>query len=134
MIPTHPNDRPTPAPLPLSSREQQVCEYLSQGVTFEAIARHISCSPAAARAYHRRALDSQFHSPAIDAPVLLERPNPLDLCVPSLFVEGDCVATRRSPISQTTITEFSSRPPRRRKRTSRRSRRTGVGDRVALAS
>ncbi len=142
-------DRLTPAPLSLSPREQQVCEYLSQGVSFEAIARHLSCSPAAARAYHRRALskhqrtialasleqgdsyapsdrtasatlepaiaeqlhrrlasapaalcerklrpqNAPFHSPAVEAGALLERPSSLDLYLPSLFVTGESVTT-----------------------------------------
>jgi DNA-binding CsgD family transcriptional regulator len=205
------NDRPTSAPLPLSQREQQVCESLSQGMSFEAIARHLNCSPTAARAYHRRALDkrqrtialasleqgdssapndrkakaqpepalaepsqmhcgschsgdersphqrassvsdrpacasasicnrSPFHPPAVEASALLERPNPLDLYVPSLFVEGDCVTTRRklrtksTHFSQTTITD-PPRHPRRRERSSRRSRKATVGFRGAVAS
>jgi DNA-binding CsgD family transcriptional regulator len=59
------NDRTASAPLPLSPREQQVCDYLSQGSTFEAIARDLSCSPAAARAYHRRALDKHQRTIAL---------------------------------------------------------------------
>jgi DNA-binding CsgD family transcriptional regulator len=49
-------DRPSSAPLPLSQREQQVCEYLSDGLTFEVIARHLGFSPAAAKEYYSRAL------------------------------------------------------------------------------
>ncbi len=186
MLPLPSLDRLTPAPLPLSQREQQVCDYLSQRMTFEAIARHLSCSPAAARAYHRRALSkrqrtialapleqgesyarrlrnatakpepalakqpcdrpasppasickrSPFHSPAVGALALRERPSSLDLCVPSLFVMGESVttgqkfSTQRSPIPQTTTTEAPCHP-RRRKSTSRRFRWAGVGDRVA---
>jgi DNA-binding CsgD family transcriptional regulator len=104
------NDRPTPAPLPLSEREQQVCEYLAQGTTFEAIARHLSCSPAAARAYHRRALSKRQRTIASAAPkpalaepphgrvasALRSRPSPLELLLPSLFVTGELVPSDRS--------------------------------------
>jgi hypothetical protein len=40
-------------------REQQVCECFSQRMTFETIANHLGMSPAAAREYHRRALDKR---------------------------------------------------------------------------
>lgn len=155
------NDRPTPAPLPLSQREQQVCEYLSQRMSFEAIANHLNLSPAAAREYHRRALDKRQRMsapapleqgdcstaaepelavakvpcdrPSVEAPVLVERPNAIDLCVSSLFVMGKPFTTWRSLNPQTTISELP-RHPFRRKTFSRLTRRTGVGFRVALAS
>jgi DNA-binding CsgD family transcriptional regulator len=158
-----PNDRTTSASLPLSQREQQVCENLSQGRTFEAIARDLGFSQASAKEYYRRALDKHQRTIALtpleqsdrptpaqpkptsaeppgDRPssVRLERPNPLDLCVPDLFVTGEPVALGqkssklRSHSPQTTITD--PRHPRRRNRPSRCNRRAGVGDRMAAAS
>ncbi len=59
------NDHHASDPLPLSQREQQVCEYLSQGLSFEAIANHLNCSPAAARAYYRRALSKRQRTIAL---------------------------------------------------------------------
>ncbi len=151
------HDRPTPAPPPLSEREQQVCEFFSQGSTFEAIARDLSCSPAAARAYHRRALSKRQRTIAlasleqsdgstpsdrlalakpeqalVEQPrdrrvsVRRERPSPLELLVPSLFVTGESVttgqklSTQRSHSPQMTTTDLPR--PRLRKRSSRRTR------------
>jgi DNA-binding CsgD family transcriptional regulator len=146
-----PNDRRASAPLPLSEREQQVCEYLSQGMSFETIARHLNCSPAAARAYHRRALSKRQrmialaadehgdHSPTAQpksaeqpgdrrVSVRRECPNPLDL-VTDFSLPGQSVTTGRSPNPQTTITD---RPPHpRRKRSSRRNGWAGEGDHMA---
>ena len=120
------SDRP-PSALPLSQREQQVCDSRSQGLSFGAIADRLGCSQAGAKEYYRCALGklerspesastsaplepkdrsttakpelaiaepshqcpasalaslcerTVFHPPAVEAPALLERPNPLDL-------------------------------------------------------
>jgi DNA-binding CsgD family transcriptional regulator len=59
------NDRPASAPLPLSQREQQVCECFSQRMTFETIANHLALSPAAAKEYYRRALSKRQRTIAL---------------------------------------------------------------------
>jgi hypothetical protein len=75
--------------------------------------------------------------PAVTVLALRERPSPIDLCVSSLFVTGESVmtgqklSTQRSPNPQTTITDLPLYP---RKRSSHRTRRAGVGDRMASAS
>ena len=77
--------------------------------------------------------------PAVTVLALRERPSPIDLCVSSLFVTGESVmtgqklSTQRSANPQTTITD-PTQHPRRRKRSSRRSRRAKAGFCVAVAS
>lgn len=177
------NDRTASVSLPLSQREQQVCEYLSQGISFEAIANHLSLSPAAARAYYRRALSKRQRTIASasleqgdsSAPRVrstaakpelavdlgsgyldvrtckinilkiaeslqsLERKHRTNSTPDQIkALEGDESAkgwdfVGRSPNPQTTITELP-RHLRLRKPYSRRTRRTGVGFRLALAS
>lgn len=177
------NDRTASAPLPLSPREQQVCEYLSEGMSFELIANRLGLSPAAARAYYRRALSKRQRTIASapleqgdsSAPRVRSTAAKPELAVdlgsgyldvrtckinilkiaeslqslegkhrtnstPDQIkaLEGDESAkgwefVGRSPFSQTTISEPPCHPFRR-KSTSRRSRPTGFGFRVALAS
>lgn len=90
MLPVHPNDRPIPAP-----QLRHPCKAKAALHSGKAPVKRLKddCFASASTYCFNR---SPFHSPAVDASALLERPNPLDLFVSSLFVMGEPVANPSS--------------------------------------
>jgi DNA-binding CsgD family transcriptional regulator len=97
------DDRPASAPLPLSPREQEVCQYLGQGTTFEAIAKRLGCSLSTVQEHYDRALAKVQRSPE-----LALTPAPLEHCYSSAPSDRPATAQPKPAIAEQARSRIAS--------------------------